>query len=267
MKLTQIKLLAVAASIALPSLASAQSTVTEYWAGTPKTVASADGHRVGPYSASATANLANPFDIFCVDFDNSAPAAGGSWTSYNATFAQAVNNTTIVAGGNTNFYALNRILGPKIYQSSTGSYVNGTSGVAGDYMHDLRAAAYLSSLFTTQNKTDGYWDDIHGAIWSLFSQNFSGAQYGNWQTYRTQAFNYIDKPENSTFGDGYHVLIDANAYNSNYSFALTQVFITEPGVGPQSVVPEPSTYALFAAGLVGIAFARRRRNKKGVVVA
>lgn len=34
-----------------------------------------------------------------------------------------------------------------------------------------------------------------------------------------------------------------------------------PDVYPQSVVPEPSTYALFTTGLAGLVFARRRRNR------
>lgn len=53
------------------------------------------------------------------------------------------------------------------------------------------------------------------------------------------------------------------AYRSELSGALTEVGRTAIQVNA-TTVPEPSTYALMAAGLAGVAFTQRRRNRKNL---
>ncbi|MEP6780063.1 MAG: PEP-CTERM sorting domain-containing protein [Gemmatimonadaceae bacterium] len=261
MKLTRIKLLAVATSLALPALASAQQNF--YYTGPKTNNVDVFGHGVGAYGMSTSPTLTNPFNVFCIDYDHTAPnkstvANPMAFSAYSLTFKDATINSS------TNFNALVKVLGTPALLSGTGY----AATTASQYLTDLKAAAYLSTLFTSGNV--GEWDNIHGAIWSIFSPNsaLSTANYGaNFiSTYRNNAFTFVNNVATpANYFDDFHVIIDARAYNT-YGNTYSQAFITsDPSVGPTSVVPEPSTYALFAAGLIGIAFARRRRNKKVVV--
>lgn len=223
MKLARLTSLALAASLALPAAASAQEFLqfggVKYTGG--DYVGSA---QTGPYTAMR-APFVTSFDIYCIDFDNHAQ---GSFTARAITFQQAVG---IYA------YAAQAQLGTEK-----------AWGVA-----DLRAAAYLSTQFNLGNKSQ--WDDIHGAIWSMFSTNpapnaYTGMVAGAKAT-----------AGNDAAWDSYVLLLDNNAFTRGYTGTLNQGFITnDPGTTVTVVTPEPSTWALMGVGLFAVGFARRRRN-------
>src|SRR4051812_34886638 len=87
MKLSRLASLALVATLALPALAQAQ---TDYWyAGVKDGSNNFNGIGVGPYQVSLNAGLTAKFDVFCLDFDNSAQA---HWKGRLLTFAQATSN-------------------------------------------------------------------------------------------------------------------------------------------------------------------------------
>ncbi|MEP6780062.1 MAG: PEP-CTERM sorting domain-containing protein [Gemmatimonadaceae bacterium] len=239
MRLNRLSTFALAAALALPSFAKAQTPF--YFVGNSTTTLP-NGVPVGPYQASLSAAKTNPFDIFCIDYDNHAQ---NSWSAYVLTLDQAVTAP--------NFAALTRALGVPAYNRTLDNYSAVSST---EFLRDLRATAYLSNLFGSSSTSA--WTGIHGAIWSIFSQS-PDFQVSDYMSKRNDAFTYADANPGS-FGD-VRLLLDANAYNANYQGPLSQVFLANIGeVKPFSVVPEPSTYALFAAGLIAIGFARRRRT-------
>ena len=76
----------------------------------------------------------------------------------------------------------------------------------------------------------------------------------------------------ASWGEGNAPGGNLNAYNAVFGYACVANFASNTAckgnydwvigqVGPTAVIPEPSTYALMATGLIGLAgFARRRRN-------
>lgn len=221
MKLARLSTLALAVSLALPAAASAQEFLQfggAKYSGGDK-VGSAE---TGAYTAKR-APFITSFDIYCIDYDNHAM---GSFTARAITFQQAVGMYAVEA---------QRQLG-------TGW------GVA-----ELRTAAYLSTQFNLGNKSQ--WDDIHGAIWSMFSTKPELAMYSAGAT-AAKAVAGTDAQ-----WDSYVLLLDNNAFNSRYTGVLNQGFITnDPGTTTTVITPEPSTWALMGVGLFAVGFARRRRN-------
>ncbi|MEO8000036.1 MAG: PEP-CTERM sorting domain-containing protein [Gemmatimonadaceae bacterium] len=228
MKRSSYASLAFAASLVLASVGTAQTTF--HFEGIKNSSVNLAGYGIGAYQAS-TAPYTSKFDIYCIDFDNHAHSV---WTGRVLTFAQATSAQYI--GGVT------RALG----------------GTPSWDIKNLQAAAYLSQQFTDANRIGGVWDDIHGAIWSMFSTN-SVTHAGAWSTYQTNALNFAGSHAND-FND-YVIIVDNNAFDDNYRGALNQTFISnDPDNTIHTVTPEPGTWALMSAGLLAVAVARRRRR-------
>lgn len=233
MKTSRLAVLALAAGLALPTLAHAQPaantgiTHTFQFGGVANPSAPGlNGIAVGPYRAGVTAPVAfAPFDIFCIDFDDVAQSV---WNAKVVSFQQVISNATDLA-------AARKVLG-----------TNPNWGAA-----ELRTAAFLSGQFATAPTNQ--WSTIHGKIWSLFSLNTQ------LDPFRAGAAADVLTYGGITALDNYDMIIDANAYLPNYTGVLNQTFIIpDAGLGIK-IVPEPSTYALMGAGLLVIGYIRRRR--------
>lgn len=224
MKLARLSTLALAATLAMPAVSSAQEVLK--FGGLKTAGGSQVGSaKTGPYLASRAPFTTN-FDIYCIDLDHD--AINGYWTAHAVTFAQAVGSASVAA---------NRQLG------TVPSW-----GIA-----ELRAAAYLSTQFAVTPKAQ--WDQVHGSIWSLFSSSPTLAGHTSLKA------GALATAGANPFWDSYVVLLDENAFNPNYRGPLQQVFITNDVNTTTTVItPEPSTWALMGAGLFAIGFARRRRR-------
>lgn len=228
MKTSRLSAFAVAAVLALPVGASAQTAF--HFDGVKNKTVNLAGWGIGPYQASSAA-YSSPFDIYCIDFDNHAQT---NWTGRVLTFEQAVNPTNLVG--------VTKALGSAPAWSIT----------------NLRAAAYLSTQFSETNRTGGKWDDIHGAIWSMFSTS-NVSHVGSWASYQSDALTFAGNHA-ADFGD-YVLIVDERAF-TNYTGPLSQTFITnDDDVTIRTVTPEPSAWAMMALGLLGLGVAQRRRRR------
>lgn len=234
MKLARFSKLATAAVLFLPAMASAQEVLHF---GGPK---SNNGDKVGTAATGAylasRAPFTSNFDIYCLDFDNTAKSV---WTSRTVSFADAVGINLVQA---------QRQLGT---EKSWG-------------IQQLRAAAFLTTQFALNPAVAGsnndMWDTIHGAIWSMFSNN-SAVNQGSMLT---MASNAVATAGNDAQWDDYALLIDNQAFSQNYNryTVLNQAFITLDPNTTTTVTPEPSTYVMMGAGLFAVGFVRRRRQQK-----
>lgn len=228
MKRSAYASLAFAASLIISTVGTAQTTF--HFNGVKNTSVNLAGYGIGAYQASV-APYTSKFDIYCIDFDNHAQNV---WTGRVLTFAQAVS-APYLAG-------VTRALGNSPAWN----------------IQNLRAAAYLTQQFTDANRLAGQWDDIHGAIWSMFSNN-AVTHAGTYATYQTSALNFAGS--HASDFDDYVMIVDDNAFDDNYHGALNQTFIrNDPTFTIHTVTPEPGTWAMMTAGLMAVAFVRRRRN-------
>ncbi|MEP6765684.1 MAG: PEP-CTERM sorting domain-containing protein [Gemmatimonadaceae bacterium] len=233
MKLSRFTSLVLAATLTLPVVAHAQ-IVPMHFDGVKTAGGDAvGGAATGAYVAHATP-AGSPFDIFCVDYDHTAQT---TWTAHYVTFTEAT--TAGIIGS-----AANRQLG--------------TDKAWG--IQQLRAAAYLTTQFGAVGAglADDNWDDVHGAIWSMFSNNAAP------NAFTGMVANAITVAGNNSFwDDNYSLLLDDRAFNSDIPASqLNQAFITmDGGTHGNTVTPETGTYALMGAGLMVVGFVRRRRAK------
>ena len=181
---------------------------------------------VGPLKLTFGAGFGNAVaEITCVDFNN--PYSTGQTYTANLTL---LSSTTADIAARTR---QGMILGGDGSSSLT-LYLK---------------MAWLADKFASTHSSQ--WGGIQGAIWQLQS-NWMGYFSGN-------------NPDVNFWLNQVHTA-DLGAVNRNGWAVVTDVNVTGEFGGVQeflvrtNVVPEPSTYALFATGLAGLALIARRRR-------
>jgi hypothetical protein len=233
--------LTAVALMAAPTVASAQLSITSNVANTSvtafhdpsRTIAvsynqvggGTFGQVAGPLRA--TFNLfgsAITSDVYCVDLLNGLDDGNAR-----------LSNITILNSSTTTLGALTRI-----GQTSGGSAALTT----------YRKMAWLASQMTVANQAN--WAGIQGAIWNLESGLPATSVNSNVATW----VNLANTTNLSSFNlAGWAVVTQTTTMNGQ---AGRQELLVPLSV---NVVPEPSTYALMATGLIGlVGFARRRRS-------
>lgn len=231
MNISRLTSIALVAALALPAAAQAQVEALKFEGVKFPGGSTVGGAHTGPYMASRFpfSTAATTFDIYCIDMDHNAKA---SWTAHYVSFADAV------AGGAFVTQAQRHL---------------GTEKAWG--LSDLRAAAYLSTQFAITPQAG--WNNIHGAIWSMFSNNSSAAAFAGTATTAKGIAG-----GNSAW-DQYVLVLDEAAFAANYdprTANLNQAFVALDGNTTIRVVPEPGTYVLMGMGLLAVGFVSRRRR-------
>lgn len=231
MNLARLTRVALVAALALPAAAQAQVEALKF-----EGVKTPGGDKVGsaqtgPYRASRFpfSTPATTFDLYCIDMDHVVQA---TWNAHYITFAEAI--------GIYNVQATRQLGSEKVWGLS-----------------QLRAAAYLTTQFAVQPQSQ--WDEIHGSIWSMFSNNAQAAAHSS------LAAGAITLAGGNAAWDTYALVLDDKVFATNYNAAtanIQQGFITDIGNTTITVVtPEPSTYVLMGAGLFAVGFVSRRRRR------
>jgi hypothetical protein len=253
---------AFAAMAALPAVSNAQVSVkyidTKFTSGNTVKIGDpfVDGTAdVGPYLAQYTSPASSPFDVYCIDWDNTF-TIGGTFNARVLSFNDAVS-TSLSFNGVSNYAALKRILGQNATYAVGGNIIDNPS----EYLARLATASKLASGFGAAPATD--WDERHFAIWGLFNTNaiflpdFDGTNDPTTMVF--DAFAAASAPGYNY--SNWRIIMDARAWDTRYTGTFEQGTITEV----QSVVPEPGTYMLVGAGLIGMFGAVRRRNRAATI--
>lgn len=231
MKLARLTSLALAAALVIPAAAQAQYTEFLHFGGVKTPGGDAvGGAETGPYVALRTpfATPANAFDIYCLDIDHTAQS---QWTTRYLTFQEAT--------GVYNLQATRQLGSEKSW------------GIA-----ELRAAAYLTTQFSS--KPLNQWDEVHGSIWSMFSNNGAAASHNS------LVASALSTAGGDAAWDSYLLMVDNKVFAADYdtkAYTINQGFLVDDSENTIRVVPEPSTYMLMGVGLFAVGFvSRRRRN-------
>jgi len=227
---------ASAAVLTLPLTASAQLELTRNVRNTNVTVNTGSVAVTAYYAegfvepAGALKMQFNMFSkplqqIFCVDFNN----AYWDGANYNA-------NVTLLSSSAADIGLLTR----------QGQALGGGNAFA-KYLQ----MAWLADNFGSAPKAE--WAGIQGAIWNIGSGKPSSALNTNVLAW----LNKVSAADLSTVSrNGWAIVTDVNVARGKGG---VQEFLVRT-TGPAAVVPEPSTYALMATGLIGLAMLSRRRR-------
>ena len=225
---------AAAALLAVPTAASAQLALPGNVRGTSLTISTGSQAGTGHYAegyVEPVGPLALEFNMFqrplqqafCIDFENS--------------YFDGMNysgNVTLLSSSTADIGVWTR----------QGQAIGGGNAIT-KYLQ----MAWLVDKFSTENKTE--WAGIQGAIWNIGSGKPDAALNSNVMSWLTR----VRAADLSAINrNGFAIVTDVNVVGG---LGGGQEFMVRT-VG--AVVPEPSTYALFATGLLGLGMIARRRR-------